>query len=147
MPITREQFAKLLDGREIGDELDRAEEKLAKENGLVVVYGASDDLCEFRGAIEDEAGCYDGGTIPLLNGKLLPNYDEDDCECEFCGYKALLAKARTIKAIWDAPNSVATWTYDTDIPHSKFMVFEEGEPYCQGIVFDFTEVDSIKVKP
>lgn len=139
MPITREQFAKLLDGREIGDELDRAEEKLAKDNGLVVVFGASDDLCEFRGAIDDEAGCYDGGAIPLLNGKLLPNHDRH-CECEFCGYKDLLKKAKTIRALWDEPGAAATWTYKTDIPHATFMILEDGESYCQGIVFDLSEV-------
>lgn len=135
--MTREQFAKLLDGREIGDELDRAEEKLAKENGLVIVYGGSDDLIEFRGGIHEEGGCYNGGTIPLVNGKMLPNHD--DCECEFCGYKTLRDKARTINAVWDKPDS-ATWTYETDIPHATFRILEDGEPYCQGIVFCLAEV-------
>ena len=35
----------------------------AKENGLVIVYGASDDLMEFDGAIYDEGGCFDGGRV------------------------------------------------------------------------------------
>lgn len=138
MKYTREQFAELLDGREIGDEIDRAESKTAKENGLVVVYGASDDLCEFRGAIEDEWGCYGGGTIPIVNGKVLPNHC--DCECEYCGFKDLLNKAQLIRIYWDRKDAVATWEYETGIPHSTFMILEDGEPYCRGIVFDLAEV-------
>jgi hypothetical protein len=138
--VTKEEFAKLLDGREIGHEIDRAEGKLAKDNGLVVVFGACDDLCELYGAIDDEVGRYNGGTIPLLNGKLLPNHDEDNCDCEFCGYKELRANAKIIEAIWDEPGAAATWTYKTDIPHATFRILEDGEPYCQGIVFDVSEV-------
>ena len=33
---------------------------VAEENGLVVVFGASDDLCEIRGAEDDEIDCFDG---------------------------------------------------------------------------------------
>lgn len=136
--MNAKEFAERLNGREIGDELDRAEEKLAKESGLVVVFGASDDLCEFRGCIDDEAGCYNGGTIPLLNGKLLPNHE--DCDCEFCGYKDLLANAITITAVWDEPGEAATWTYRTDIPHETFDIMEDGEVYCRGIVFEFHHI-------
>jgi hypothetical protein len=32
----------------------------AKDNGLVIVFGASDDLVELRGAIHDEVGACDG---------------------------------------------------------------------------------------
>ena len=39
------------------------EERLAKENGLVVVFGYSDDNIELRGAINNEAGCFDGGSF------------------------------------------------------------------------------------
>lgn len=44
------KWAEKLDGRKYGNELTRDEEKKLKDLGLVVVFGASDDLCEFRGA-------------------------------------------------------------------------------------------------
>lgn len=137
--MNAKEFAERLNGRERGDELDRAEERLAKDNGLVVVFGSSDDLCEFRGCVDDEAGCYGGGTIPLLNGKLLASHDRH-CECEFCGYKDLLEKAKTIRALWDEPGAAATWTYLTDIPHETFDIMEGGDVYCRGIVFEFHHI-------
>lgn len=60
-----QEFAKMLDGRTYGNEITKEEQKLAKDLGFVVVFGASDDLMEFRGAIADEFGCYDGGTVCL----------------------------------------------------------------------------------
>jgi hypothetical protein len=58
-------LAALLTGREYRQEITRAEEADAKAAGLVVAFGASDDLLEFRGAIDDEVGCYDGPEAPI----------------------------------------------------------------------------------
>ena len=63
--LTAEAFAKMIDGCSYGKELTKEQRQLAKENGLVVVYGASDDLMEFDGAIYDEMDCYGGGTAFL----------------------------------------------------------------------------------
>ena len=52
-----------LNGREIGREITREEATRAKENGLVVVYGYSDDTMELNGAISAEAGAFRGNTI------------------------------------------------------------------------------------
>ncbi len=97
------------------DELNPTEEEIAKDNGFVVVFGYSDDCAEFRGAIEDEIGCYDGGRVYEENGFY-------------------------IDAVWcraDIP-----WTYDTNIPHESFSVWddEDGSLYCQAIVFDIANV-------
>lgn len=59
MKLTKEEMARLLTGREIGNEITPSEEATAQESGLVVVFGYSDDLVELRGSISDEAGCYD----------------------------------------------------------------------------------------
>lgn len=58
-------FADLLDGRQYREEITRREEQTAKENGFVVIYGASDDLCEIAGAVHDEIDCFDGGEFYL----------------------------------------------------------------------------------
>ncbi len=57
--MNAKQLAAQLNGREYGSEITKEEEAAAKKAGLVVVYGASDDLVELRGAIEEEVGAYD----------------------------------------------------------------------------------------
>lgn len=109
----------------------------AKANGLVIVYGASDDLMEFEGATRDELGAYNGTTAYLTPAGLLAN----DCENEECPhFEKLKATAATIEAIWDGGTGYS-WTYKTEIPHSTFEVLEGDEPpYCLGIVFALADV-------
>lgn len=56
------ELAEKLNGRAYGDSFDDVLEE-AKQSGLVIVTGASDDLMEFDGAIRDEGGCFDGGRV------------------------------------------------------------------------------------
>lgn len=132
--MNAQELAAALNGREYGDEITTAEADVAKEFGLVVLFGASDDLAEFNGAICDEVGAYSGKSILLHDGKL---YDDEECECDAAKRERNRAKrqGRTIKAIWCATDDGPSWTYETDIPHATFKVMEDGEVYCVGIVF------------
>ncbi len=105
-------FAKMLDGRQYMDEMTADEEKIASENGFVVVFGYSDDNCELRGAVRDEIGCYDGGVI---RAKGLP---------------------KPINAIWCPADKECSWSYETDMPHEEFNIFDGDELFCVGIVVD-----------
>lgn len=110
-------------------------QRVAKDCGIVIVFGSSDDLMEFRGAIYEELGAYDGGVAHLSPAGLVVN----ECENEDCPHHARAkAKAATIRAVWN--DAAPYWTYDTDIPHATFEVMEGGEVYCRGIVFDLAEV-------
>ena len=131
--MTKEQLAEILNGREYREEITRGEEATAKENGLVVVFGASDDLTEFRGAITDEGGAFGGGEILLDTDGL---FVECDSGCEYS--EAAKEKCKTIKAIWGEGRF--SWQYDTTIPHAKFEILEDGETYCEGIVFDINDL-------
>lgn len=131
IPMDKKELARLINGREYGYEPFRDVRQIAKEAGLVIVTGASDDLMEFEGAIYDEGGCFDGGKVFFdRNG-----VSEDGSE-----------RANCIKALWcdnialDENGNVITWTYKTDIPHETFMIYEDEEPYCRGIVFDLADV-------
>lgn len=137
--FTAETFSKMIDGCEYRKELTEAQRQQAKENGLVVVYGASDDLMEFDGAIYDEMDCYGGGTACLNQEGLLKS---PDCDCEECEYFQSYARQnyRTITSFWCRGDGYA-WTYETDIPHATFEVWDNGERYCRGIVFS---VDDLK---
>lgn len=133
-------LAAQLDGREYGEEISNEEEAIAKADGLVVLFGASDDLAEFRGAIHDEAGCYDGGEILIatINGEL-KILETHECECEFCGFKEIANTAKKIISVWD-DDSGYPWRYETDIPHATFDILEYGVKYCKGIIFSVKDL-------
>lgn len=125
------EFAGKLNGREYRREITKQEEIEAKELGYVVVFGYSDDNIEFRGAINDEFGCYDGGIVYLDKNGII-----NECECQCKYYKKALENARLIEAVWCRNNKSFTWEYDTDISHATFEIYDYDDKYCLGIVFD-----------
>lgn len=133
--MTLKEFAEMLSGREYGMEITLGEARAAKEDGLVVVYGYSDDNVEFRGAIGDEVGAYNGGTVYLTGNGILEGPAcscAEDCECPY--FDAARKNAKTIKAVWHDEGGPC-WTFETDIPHETFTIMEDGELFCVGIVF------------
>ena len=126
-------LAALLNGREIGNEITKEEAKAAKEAGLVVVFGASDDLMELRGAVYGERGW---DTAFFTKEGLLENRCDDD-ECPY--FEELQNAATPLEPKWH-DYGAPCWTYETAIPHETFEIFEDGELYCRGIVFALADV-------
>lgn len=121
------EFAKSINGKERDyPQFTKGEIQTAKENGFVIVYGCSDDLMEFEGAICDESGCYDGGRVYIDKTGVL-SVDEPTTGKSW------------IDEIWHDEmgenGEIITWTYETEIPHETFMIYADGEPFCRGIVF------------
>lgn len=132
--MNAKEWAAKLNGRQYRDEIEDGESDLAKADGVLIIFGYSDDNVEFRGVIHDEIGAYNGTTIFIASGKrvrVLP--DHDDCECEFCGFKAVKATAKKIEALW-GEGSVYAWQFQTDVPHETFEILEDDEKFCLGIV-------------
>ena len=136
-------FAARLNGREYGDEMTDAEDDEARKSGLVVVFGASDDLVEFRGAIHEERGSYGGDFIRVCRFGLLEEWEDHDDWAEADAEDFFRRKASgfsNVKTIFDSKDPDATWAYETDIPHATFDVMDAGELYCRGIVFALADV-------
>lgn len=130
--MTAKELAEMLSGRKYGMEITSEEARAARDAGLVVVYGYSDDNVEFAGAIDDEVGAYEGATIPLTPAGIL---QEPDCGRDDCPHFAKeREKAKTIKAVWHDEGGPC-WTFETDILHETFNIYENGELFCVGIVF------------
>lgn len=145
--MTKETLADLLNDREIGDEITEEEELQAKSAGLLVIFGASDDLCELRGAINEEIGAYPGdrpsAVAFIKGGKLLPEIDDDDEDVlEKYGVLGRLREEREaatkVVARWE--DDGYSWTYETDASHATFDILDGGEKYCRGIVLDLTRL-------
>ena len=124
------ELADKLNGREYGDEVTEELEQEAKDKNLVIVYGASDDLMELEGAIDEEIGCYNGGFAYFNEQGLLRNEcDEDKCPY----YLKQMDEAKSIEIVWGEEGY--SWAYKTSIPHETFEIMEEGDKFCRGIVF------------
>jgi hypothetical protein len=137
------EWAEKLNEREYCKELTDDEERQLKADGIIAAFGASDDLLEFRGALNDEAGAWDGTTVRLAvtgDGEIkVFNEDENRETAEF--NKMQIANMKTVSAIWcpvDKNNEVwASWLIQiSDIPYANFDILEDGELYCRGIVFE-----------
>lgn len=129
------EFAQRLNGREYDYSMFTEKEiETAKENGWVIVSGVSDDLMEFEGAIQDEAGCYNGRKVYFSKYGF---YEGEDAASAFPNcIEALWYKERILNNSGD----MIAWTYKTDIPHETFMVYDDEEPYCRGIVFSVNDL-------
>ena len=130
--MNRDEWAAKINGREYREELSAPEERQAKADGMLIVFGASDDLIEFRGVIYDEANLYDGGVV-LLNSKQIYNH-EHECDCPHCGFKEIEKTLAKINCKWDEGGY--SWLLETDLPHATFEIVEDGEKYCRGLVID-----------
>ena len=133
--MNAKELAAKLNGREYLSEITKEEAGEANAAGLVVVFGASDDLIEFRGALDEEINAWEGVTAYLTSDGLLYNL----CRDRDCPYHAVERKyATTIEAKWDSDGY--SWTYETAIPHETFEIVEGDEKYCRGIVFALVDV-------
>ncbi len=148
--MTKEQLAELLNGNEYLAEMTKEQEQVAKENNLLVLFGASDDLLEMRGAIYDEVGAYNGGEYALtLYGELYADVEEENTYHKATENEVLPISdeydnddnPRLIRAEWcpdDLPD--LSWRISSNMPYAPFTIKEDSEPYCEGIVIDIDEV-------
>ena len=133
--MTLEEFAKQLDGIEYPCRLSKELVRIAREQGWAIVYGASDDLMEFEGAIADEAGVYGGGTVRFDKQGILPAFEDVEHTPEACrNWLARFDKSLVIEAQWNKEPGYS-WSYKLDILHETFEVMDCGERYCRGLVF------------
>lgn len=119
--MTPSEAAEALNGNQYREEGSRELFEEMKQNRLVAVFGASDDIMEFRGAINDEIGAWDGTTVWVTK--------EGHIYTEMA-----YAHGYQIDALWCAEEDIS-WTYKTLIPHKSFLIMEDDDVYCRGIVF------------
>ena len=135
--MAAQDFANKINGREMGEEITKDEDKEARSKGLVVVFGWSDDCTEFRGVINDEVGT---GLIQItakgriLFAEVLETLEELVAEGTID--KEDLPKFKTITA----NHGKTGWVFETDIPHAEFKVVEDGEHFGTGIVFHISDL-------
>ncbi len=125
------KIAEMLNGREYGKEMKEIDLSELEKKRIVVAFGYSDDNIEFRGAINDEVGCYNGGTILLDKDGLITN----NCSDEYCPYYIEKKEKAHHKIIANWDRNGYSWYYESNIPNVSFDILEDGKKYCRGLVF------------
>jgi hypothetical protein len=151
--MSPQEFAARINGRQYLSELTAEETRLAKSLGLVVIYGASDDLLEFDGAISEELGANDGTEARVGQYGLLKDFEElhsnTEEEADFEAYFRHKASGFAIvKAVWcptkpGESEPWASWSIETTVPHATFDVMEGGELFCRGVVLRLADLPGV----
>ena len=135
--MTKEEMAEKLNGIEYPGREIHSRIVGAKDAGLVAVYGQSDDLLEFNGAIYEELSAWNGTTVKLDKGGLVVERCQDE-DCPYDKEKAEKAP-HWVKAEWCPPSGKGvgySFFITASVPFATFDIVEGEEKYCRGIVFD-----------
>lgn len=136
--MSAKELAALLNGRPYPLYIHREERERARASRLVVVYGHSDDLLEFDGAIYEEVGAYNGGKAQIVGDRLIEEPDQDEREIlEKFGVLDQVANpegAVTVTAKWNAEGY--SWYIEADALFEPFDVLDGENRFCRGIVLD-----------
>jgi hypothetical protein len=141
--MTKEELAESLNGLEYGEDIPQDLLEAARDSALIIVYGRSDDIMEFDGAMYDESYVSGWDVVKFDRKGLIPEWDDIEKD-ELQEVREYLERIdgeipSEIKVMPEG-NEGYFWSYETDIPHSTFEILEDGERYCRGIVFDLKDV-------
>jgi hypothetical protein len=143
--MTVKEWAEKINGFEYpANELEHLNKKMAVD-GIIIAYGASDDLLEFNGVIYAEVDAWKGTDVRIFSrGKgtaFIFNKEENKDSAEF--NRKEIEQMQKIKAVWRPKDIDASWKIETEIPHETFDIMEDGELFCRGVVF---HVDDVKAE-
>lgn len=131
------EFANRLDGREYGNEVTSEERAFARKNNWLIVTGASDDLVELDGVINDELGACDGGSWLLDSEGILSPFEDVESAEAAEEWLRLKEKAHKLEAFWKNESPPWSFKWHGPQPVAEFMIMDEHEPFCRGLIIDF----------
>lgn len=143
-----EDFAILLDGRDYLKEITKEEEAIAKRNNLVIVFGQSDDLGEFRGAIHDEISACGNPKVGIFKDKLVDidcfDFHEDREVFKKYGFE-LPNPNIVVNFAWCPKELNTSWLITVEGAEGYgFDIFEDGDLYCRGVVFSLEQPKTVE---
>ena len=133
-----QSFADRISGQEYPLRDSNLDIEYAKANNLVIVFGNSDDLLEFRGAIDESINAFpDGALAYISNGKAISESEliQDQKVLQKYGFLTTLPPL-SVEAIWDPEGIDAMWLIKVmGVESASFTVMEDGSVFCHGAVF------------
>jgi len=137
--MTKEELASMLNGRSYEEDITDEEERIAKDNGLVIMMGNTFGGVNLYGALHDEVDAYNEFTILFFNGKRF----EGACHYgDQCGTLDKVKELPCIKFVEVTCNydMESEWKFETSIPHAYFESVKDGKKFYSGIVFDINSI-------
>jgi hypothetical protein len=133
MMQTLERWSWIFHAQNVGYEAQESIYEAMKRDHVVAVFGASDDLLEFRGAINDELGAWEGTECWITpNGTLI------DTENLAKSYESNGVALIHINAEWCPSDADMNWRIRTSAPHAIFELLNDDDSsrvFCLGVVF------------
>lgn len=132
-----EEWATLLNGREYGAEISPAELSEAIGQGVLIVYGQSDDQVVLAG--DDTVYIYNDGDILIDKEGLLPSWDDDEerNRKDAWEYFARFSKHAEHVLIKVAFCDISGWKFETSAKcAAHFEIMEDGNRYGGGLAID-----------
>jgi hypothetical protein len=144
--MTKEELAKIINGREYENEITEEEEIIAKENGLVVMFYRNDDQVEFRGVLCDYLSMWDYDYFRIRKiHSVVGNHTEDTYKNAILSFYPFNIKNENdlniFSVAWSPDTVGCAWLIDTEIPHSTIDIYDGEEFYCRGLIIN---VDDLK---
>lgn len=142
--MNAKELAQLLNGRQYGDEIGTKECLQAKANGLLVIFGHSDDLIEIRGAFADEVSAYEGAILNLhREGNL--DTDVSGCGCSTCNERLEKLAELCVTVICDWDKSGYSWFIEPKhVAFEPFDILEGKNKFCRGVVIETKNLPKIE---
>lgn len=142
------KLADHLNNRQYRSEISISLEVFAKNNNLAIVFGASDDLIEFRGAFEEEFGAseelYFDKEFKIISSHSKIRLDEKDVYMDdfvnIYKFDLEVELKNKITQEWQPKDNEASWRLSANFPHKTFNIFDKESLYCVGIVFDIDDL-------
>lgn len=126
--------------------------RIAEENNLLIVYGSSDDLIEFRGMWTDEHRCGHGTVVRFDHKGIIPStetfvddlnsrvgragVDNDSLLKDMKEYCERVQSGHYLKVSMVDGSNGKFFVYNTNLPQELFIVHntETSSVYCVGMV-------------
>lgn len=126
--VTKEDLAKILNGRQYSDEISKEEIQLAKENGLVIVTIDDHNIIELTGVFND---VFQGSVHINKQGEIKP------CDEQCHHFIKSMENSNKITRKPSPLNEI-----ETDIKNvAEFGIFEGKELRYKGLVFDIESLN------
>lgn len=120
--------------------------KELEEQNLVIAFGQSNDCITFMGAIQQDLVKYEGGDIYLsFENELTFDFNktfeiqypfEKNAILDITKNNNSMAK---MKAIYKKEGN-PTWKIESIITHKKIYIWDDTDVYCEGIVFNISDL-------